>query len=69
MVDYRIERAMPRPTDKPFICENCDHICQVVKRTVMRNGVKINYTQVIHVDGVTRLGLETGICDDCKDLK
>ena len=44
----------------------CNHICQNDKKTTTIDGVKTNYSIVIHVDGVTKLGLEEDICEDCK---
>ena len=60
---------MPRKPNKPFICENCDHICQHEKKTTTKDGEKINYIYVIHIDGIPRLGLEFDICEDCKEIK
>ena len=59
---------MARSIKKPFICENCDHVCQHKRVTTTKDGEQIRYIEVVHVDGMPRLGLKIGLCMDCENL-
>lgn len=56
---------MPRAPKRPHVCPKCNRIWEYELKIKKVNYKRIHCYEVIYHEGLTKFGLDEGLCDGC----